>query len=193
MSLREDPTLQMAEGLRALADPTRLRIVALLGRRPHYGEELAEFLQLTPATISHHVKTLRIAGLIEARREPPYVLLHLVAGAIASLTTALLETDLDDRFGLPPESELAERTLRRFLNEDEQVTEVPSGRRLRATLLRWVASHLESDRLYAARELRLVLLDLAEDPDLVREALVEQGWLKQSGSVYRRVEEVDAL
>ena len=58
MHARPDPTRRLAEGLRALGDETRLRILGLLTRRPHYGEELAESLGLTPATISHHIKAL---------------------------------------------------------------------------------------------------------------------------------------
>jgi len=193
MLARPDPTHQLADGLRTLGDATRLRIIALLARRPHYGEELAEFLGLSPATISHHMKLLRGAGLIETRRESPYVLFHLVEGAIAALTEMLLEPDLAHRLRLPPEDELSARTLRRLLDEDSKVAEIPTSRRARATLLRWVASHLQTDRLYAERELRMVILEVAHDPDMVRDALLEQGWLKPSGHVYRRVEEVDAL
>jgi len=193
MHPRPDPARRLAEGLRALGDETRLRIVGLLARRPHYGEELAESLGLTPATISHHVKMLRTAGLVDAHREPPYVLLHLVEGAIEALTEGLLQPDLAGVLRLPPEEDLSARLLRRHLDDEGRVTAIPSSRRARAALLRWVASHLKSDRIYPERELRMILLKLGDNPDRLRDALLEQGWLHHSGHVYRRVEEVDAL
>jgi DNA-binding transcriptional ArsR family regulator len=193
MQARTDPTRHLATTLRALGDETRLRIVALLARRPHYGEELAEFLSLTPATITHHVKLLRGAGLVEAKREPPYVLLHLVEGAIESVTRSLLKADLAHHLRIPSEDELSARVLRRYLDERERLTELPTARRARAVVLRWVAHRLEPDRLYPERELRMILLDLTNDPDGIRNALLDQGWLKHSGQVWRRVEEVDAL
>lgn len=193
MQARTDPARQLAELLRALGDETRLRVVALLERRPHYGEELAEFLGLTPATISHHLKQLRNAGLVDSRREPPYVLFHLVDGALAHAANALLDPGLAGRLRLADETELSARILRRHVDEDGRLSELPSSRRARAAVLRWAASHLETDRLYPERELRLILLELARDPDVVRLALLEQGWLHRSGQIYRRVEEVDAL
>src|SRR5210317_357067 len=109
MQARTDPARQLAGSLRALADETRLRIVALLDRRPHYGEELAEFLSLRPATITHHVKLLRAAGLVDARREPPYVLLHLAEGALESVTRSLLKPDLAHHLRIPSEEDLSAR------------------------------------------------------------------------------------
>jgi len=193
MQARTDPTRQLATSLRALADETRLRIVALLARRPHYGEELAEFLGLKPATISHHVKLLRNAGFIDARREPPYVLLHLVDGTLDAVSEQLLDVDLARRLRIADEEDLSARVLRRYLDESDRLVDLPTARRARAVGLRWVAQRLEPDRLYPERELRMILLEVADDPDLLRGALLDQGWLKHSGQVWRRVEEVDAL
>lgn len=44
--------------LKALGDPTRLRIMQCLSKRKMYIQELARELKLTPATISHHMTTL---------------------------------------------------------------------------------------------------------------------------------------
>ena len=193
MQARSDPARQLAETLRTLGDETRLRIVALLARRPHYGEELAELLGVTPATISHHLKQLRMTGFVDARREAPYVLFHLVEDAMIDALGPLLAPGLAAQLRLPDESELSARILRHHVDDDGRLSRVPSPRRARAAVLRWVASHLETDRLYPERELRLILIGLARDPDEIREALLKQGWLRRSGQIYRRVEEVDAL
>src|SRR6185312_8963370 len=55
--------------LRALADPTRLRIVALLARDELSVNELQEITRLGQSRISTHLGLLQDAGLLESRRE----------------------------------------------------------------------------------------------------------------------------
>ena len=50
--------------LNALADTTRLNALRLLRDEPLTQAQLARRLRLRPSTMSHHLKTLRIAGLI---------------------------------------------------------------------------------------------------------------------------------
>lgn len=57
---------RLSTGLSALADHTRLRILRLLVARPHSQVELARALRLRAPTITHHLKSLRMAGLVRA-------------------------------------------------------------------------------------------------------------------------------
>ncbi|MGA7731566.1 MAG: DUF5937 family protein [Chloroflexia bacterium] len=50
--------------LRALSDPTRLRLLRLLSAEPRSPQSLAIELKLSLPTVSHHMRELRIAGLI---------------------------------------------------------------------------------------------------------------------------------
>ena len=52
-----------------LADPSRLRLLHLLAKRPYYQQELAAALNLSGATISHHLAPLLHAGLICMERQ----------------------------------------------------------------------------------------------------------------------------
>ena len=51
--------------LAALADPSRRRVVELLGARPHRAGELAEALGLSAPAMSRHLKALKQSGLVE--------------------------------------------------------------------------------------------------------------------------------
>ncbi len=70
-ALTEDEAVTQARLLKALADPTRLRILSLLSR--HEGEvcvfEIVESFTLEQPTISHHLRILRDAGLVDCRKK----------------------------------------------------------------------------------------------------------------------------
>ena len=82
---------------RALADPTRLRIVALLRRMELSVGELAQVLGQSQPRVSRHIKILCDAGLAERRREGAWVFLHIAIGAdgaspLGAATARLLAT-----------------------------------------------------------------------------------------------------
>ena len=59
---------------KALSDPTRLRIVeAISSSTEMYCGQVVEKCGLTPGTISHHLKILADANLIETRREGQFI------------------------------------------------------------------------------------------------------------------------
>jgi ArsR family transcriptional regulator, arsenate/arsenite/antimonite-responsive transcriptional repressor len=183
---------ELARQLRALGEETRLSIAALLARRPHYGEELAGFLDLSAATVSHHLKQLREAGLVTATRETRHVLFELDREALTEVGELLRSPGgFADHVGVPPEEALSARVLAEWIDEAGHLRELPLARRARRIVLRWLASHLETGRLYPERELRFSLLEITREPDQVRDELVRHGWLRRAGTVYRRVEEVE--
>ncbi len=65
-----DETVEQATAvLKALADPTRLRIFDLLMQGDSCNCELNERLDLPANLLSHHLRILRKAGLISSRRD----------------------------------------------------------------------------------------------------------------------------
>src|ERR1022692_1626966 len=57
------------KSLRALSDPTRLRIVALLEKNELSVNELQEITHMGQSRISTHLGLLQESGLLESRRE----------------------------------------------------------------------------------------------------------------------------
>lgn len=55
----------LVRSLKALADPTRLKILHYLTHESLTPSEIARKLQLRPPTVTHHLKELRLAGLVE--------------------------------------------------------------------------------------------------------------------------------
>ena len=93
--LDEGLTRASVARFKALADPTRLRILAMLASTPG-GMcvcDLNEGFDLEQPTISHHLKVLRKAGLVSSERRGTWVYCWLdpgaeswVRGTLASLT-----------------------------------------------------------------------------------------------------------
>ena len=80
---------------RALADPTRFRIVALLRAMELSVGELAQVLEQSQPRISRHVKILADAGLADRRKEGSWVFLGL-----GDPTRVSWGTMLDAAFGV---------------------------------------------------------------------------------------------
>lgn len=65
---------EVAKIAKALADPTRLRIYEAIARQDEvFCGELVEKYRLSPGTVSHHLKVLADAGLIECRRDGQFI------------------------------------------------------------------------------------------------------------------------
>jgi ArsR family transcriptional regulator len=72
---------EVVQIFKALADPTRLRIVSLLGRRDLCVCELMYVLGMEQSRVSHHMRVLREAGVAENTREGRWIIYRMAAAA----------------------------------------------------------------------------------------------------------------
>jgi ArsR family transcriptional regulator len=79
----------LADLLKSVADETRLAILTML----HDGEmcvcEIMEFLSVSQPAVSHHLRILRQAGLINDRRQGKWIFYSLDPEALESAATLL--------------------------------------------------------------------------------------------------------
>lgn len=95
---------ELADLFKALSDETRVRIVALLLlRRELCVCDVEGVLGITQSKASRHLRALRAAGLVEDRRDGPWVHYALPrspgparAGLVKTLRRLLPETDRDE-------------------------------------------------------------------------------------------------
>jgi ArsR family transcriptional regulator, arsenate/arsenite/antimonite-responsive transcriptional repressor len=81
---------ELAARFKALADPTRVAIINALSTAEEVCVcNLTETFDLSQPTISHHLKILREAGLVESSRRGTWAYYRLVPEAIAALRGAL--------------------------------------------------------------------------------------------------------
>jgi ArsR family transcriptional regulator len=82
----------LADALKVIADPARLRLLSLIQAQPT-GEacvcHLTEPLGLTQPTVSHHLKVLLNAGLVEREQRGSWAYFRLVPGQLRTLRELL--------------------------------------------------------------------------------------------------------
>ncbi|WP_069811294.1 ArsR/SmtB family transcription factor [Streptomyces sp. TP-A0874] len=98
--LDENQAIELAKVFKALGDPVRLRLLSMIASRAG-GEicvcDLTPAFELSQPTISHHLKLLKQAGLIDSERRGTWVYYRLLPQ-----TTDRLATILTRPAGQPP-------------------------------------------------------------------------------------------
>ena len=157
---------------RAVGDEMRILILALLAEaeRPLYGQEIAERLNVTPQTISHHLAILREAELIHERREKAYRYYSLDTERIQQLLARLF---VDDRLPLPTKTEERSRVLEIFF-KDGRLLSIPTQRTKRRYVLEELARSFEWGRLYSEQEINAILKPFHDDTATLRRALIDE-------------------
>jgi len=82
-----------AAHLEALGNPTRLKIYRALVRAGEAGlavGRLQEKLKIAPSTLSHHIKTLLVVGLVYQARDSSTVVWHAYYDLMRSLVELLV-------------------------------------------------------------------------------------------------------
>ena len=86
--LERERALRMAEVAKALGDPVRLQLVDVL--RKHAGEvcvcELVPLFDVSQPTLSHHLKRLRDAGIVDSERRGLWAYYYVLPEALDELS-----------------------------------------------------------------------------------------------------------
>jgi ArsR family transcriptional regulator len=90
--IAEKTAVELAKGFHALADPARLRLLSLIAAQSD-GEvcacELVEPLGRSQPTVSHHLKVLYEAGLVDRDKRGSWIWYRVVPGRLDALREAL--------------------------------------------------------------------------------------------------------
>jgi ArsR family transcriptional regulator, arsenate/arsenite/antimonite-responsive transcriptional repressor len=91
-ALTQDQAEQIAPLLKALADPVRLRLMSIVASAPG-GEacvcDLNEAFDLTQPTISHHLKVLHDAGLLDREKRGVWAYYRVNPLALTSIAALI--------------------------------------------------------------------------------------------------------
>jgi len=89
--VQREQALRMAAVAKALGDPIRLQLVDVL--RKHAGKvcvcELVPLFEISQPTLSHHLKKLRDAGIVDSERQGLWAYYYVIPNASRELSAWL--------------------------------------------------------------------------------------------------------
>jgi len=170
--------------LKTVADETRLRILRALSEKDCYTELLAERLDLSPATVSFHMKKLMQAGLVDARREQYYTTYSLRRGIFSkTLGELILENEQSEAAEELREEQYRRKVLRSFM-PNGYCEQMPAQLKKRIIVYREIFSRFEPGRTYTEKEVNAIISKVHDDYCTVRRGFVGMGWMHRSGGIY---------
>jgi hypothetical protein len=178
---------------KALADTTRLRLLAMLAERSRTGKELAELLDVGPPTISHHVAKLERAGLVRSRREGQSHIYTFDPAAMRRLagSPSSPETALEPGAAVDKEEAERQKVIRGFFAGD-RLKQIPAQRKKRVVVLQHLVQRFDPNRDYPEREVNDILRIAHEDFATLRRELVDYGFMTRAGGIYRVARDLPA-
>ena len=170
--------------LKALADDTRIKILRALCERDMYVELLAERLQLTPATVSFHMKKLTAAGLVDSRREQYYTVYSL-RGEVFSLTLRelILPRESADTAERLREEMYRRKVLKSFM-PNGYCKVMPAQVKKRQIVYEEIYFQFKPGATYTEKEVNETIMRMHDDYCTVRRAFVGMGWMSRDKGIY---------
>jgi ArsR family transcriptional regulator, nickel/cobalt-responsive transcriptional repressor len=84
-------SLECSKFLKALADPERLKIVQCLQRGPRTVGQVVDEMKMPIANVSHHLRLLKNAGVVESEKQGRFVSYRLAEGVAQGVNAEVLE------------------------------------------------------------------------------------------------------
>lgn len=172
------PVEERVQLLKIIADETRLRILGLIADGSQSGKQLADSLELSAPTISHHMRKLVSAGIVSEER--------VAQRRVYTLNTQLLRSvrrhDGQDDSG--PAYDDRARVMKHFFKNGKLVT-IPAARKQRVIVLQYLLEQFDPARAYQEREVNELLGGFNEDFATLRRELVDYGYLVREKGIYQ--------
>jgi len=167
---------------KALADPTRLKIVGLLAQQPYSVEELAALVGLKPSTVSHHLAKLSKVALVYARTESYYNVYQLNKDALDEKARSLFTNDdLNASIADVNLSAYDQKVVADYARKDGSLKTIPAQKKKLEAVLRYVVEGFEKDRRYSEKRVNEILKGYHDDTATLRRELVGFGLMKREG------------
>ncbi|WP_195575362.1 metalloregulator ArsR/SmtB family transcription factor [Paenibacillus sp. 1001270B_150601_E10] len=176
---------------KALADPTRIRLLILLAGGELHGQALAEKLGVTPATVTHHAAKLREASLICERRDKNTVYFSLNDYFLKSNAQAAL--NLVYRHGREEggNEEMSDENkkfknsvIHNFFTADGKLKSIPAQLKKKLIVLEHIVSQLTYGQKYAEKELNAFIKQYHEDFATIRREFIMHQFMFREKDIY---------
>lgn len=158
--------------LSALADKSRLRILASLTERPKFVEELSLELNISVSTVSFHLKKLLAAGLVVAKKEQYYQIFSISSKVLSEDLSRLLKTAL-------PDKDVFKNAVKKECFKDGRVLVLPVQINKRKAVYDIISDDFSFGKDYTEGEASLLIAEKCEDFLTAKKEMLEYGYIKR--------------
>ena len=177
---QQEYTNELLNFFKALADVNRLKIVGLLAQEPLSVEQLAEMLELTPSTISHHLARLSKVGLVSARPDSYYNIYQMEAKALEQMAQRLLAKETLPAVVADVDVDAYDKkVLSSYMTPDGKIKSFPMQQKKLQAVLRLVVQSFTPGEHYTEKQVNDILSTFNSDTAKLRRDLVDFGLLKR--------------
>ncbi len=170
---------------KCLSDKSRLQILKSLSIEDMYVERLAERLDLTPATISFHMKKLSDVGAVKSYRTQYYTMYSLCRDVFQSRILDIICAESDEaNMQAQRDAEYRDRVIRAFF-EYGKLKSIPTQRKKERIILEEIAKSFEPGRIYSEREVNIIIADFHDDFCTIRRDMIgEKIMVRENGNYW---------
>lgn len=170
--------------MKSLSDASRLRVLNALMKKPQYGEELAQRLNLAVSTVSFHLKKLEKAALIYKVKEQYYTVYHICDDKFNMSLRELIEFDNLDKY-IEDERivKYKQKVLKTFFRKNRLV-KLPVQKKKKMIVLEEFIKKFTPGRKYKEHEVNDIIIKLYDDYCSIRRLMVDEGIMTRENQIY---------
>lgn len=172
---------------KVLADEKRLQIIGLLARQDYSVEELAAILHLSSATVSHHLRRLVKARLVQAKADQHYHVYSLQLEVLHEMSQQILSKDTLQETTEVLDLNAYDRKVLRDYMEDGRLKSIPRQWKKRDVIVRYLAEQFEPGQRYTEKEVNEIISRTYEDYATFRRELIDGRYMARDREVYWRL------
>jgi predicted transcriptional regulator len=195
-AMTEERRKQLLAFFKALANDSRLKIVGILANRECSVSDLADLLDLSEPTVSHHLAKLKDLDLVTMETEGNSHIYALNEEALVQLNKDVFSPKQMANLVDEVDEQSWQAKVRDTFVIDGRLAQIPAKQKKRLVILRWLASKFEPDQLYDESQVNEILEQIHPDTASLRRDLVSWKFLHRDHGVYHRMprdEQLDAL
>ena len=169
---------------KCLSDKSRLQILKSLTIEDMDVERLAGRLNLTPATISFHLKKLADAGAVRSYKKQYYTMYSLCKDVFMTRIIDIInETSHEAAIHDQRDAEYRKRVIEAFF-EYGKLKSIPVQRKKERIILEEIAKAFEYGRIYTEREVNIIIADFHDDFCTIRRDMIGEKIMARENGKY---------
>ncbi|WP_059173745.1 metalloregulator ArsR/SmtB family transcription factor [Bacillus sp. FJAT-27445] len=172
---------------KAMGDPTRIRIVALLATGPLHGQAIAGKLGLTPPTITHHLKKLREIHVVFERRDKNTIYFYLnekVMEQQAKALTQLAKREGEELDEMANTNVERQKVISNFFTADGKLKNIPAQRRKKLYVFEHIVRGLAKGKKYEEKEINEYVKNFHDDYATIRREFIINHYMYRENGIY---------